>query len=368
MIDRNIKQIKNFDWILFFSAILLAALGLVEIYSIALGQENITLINFKKQAFFILLGILLFFTFAFLDYHWLANNNKYLFFIGFFALLGVLIFGNTVRGTRGWFSLGGFNLQPVEFIKIILIIFLAKYFSSSSAKIRPLKQLIFSGLLSLIFVFLVLLQPDFGSALILVSIWLGMLLIVGFKKKYFLAIILLFVLILIPAWSFGFKDYQKERILSFVSPVFNNLKQDYNVAQAMIAVGSGGLTGRGLGFGSQSQLKFLPEAQNDFIFAVVAEELGLFGVLLVFFFFSLIFYRIIINIKRINNDFGIFFIISFLGLIFLEMFINIGMNLGILPVVGISLPFLSYGGSSIISNFILLGIVESVIIRSRVNY
>jgi rod shape determining protein RodA len=146
------------------------------------------------------------------------------------------------------------------------------------------------------------------------------------------------------------------------------LDQGYNVAQAIIAVGAGGIRGRGIGFGSQSQLKFLPESQNDFIFAVVCEELGLLGAFLVIFFFAVFFYRCFASLRKIKNNFGVFFIIGAACLIFIEMFINIGMNIGILPVVGISLPFLSYGGSAMIANMIIVGVMQSIIIRSRVNY
>jgi rod shape determining protein RodA len=138
------------------------------------------------------------------------------------------------------------------------------------------------------------------------------------------------------------------------------------VAQAIIAIGAGGLFGRGIGFGSQSQLKFLPESQNDFIFAVISEELGFFGVFLVIMFFALFFFRCLKSLKKINNDFGIFFILGAVSLIFVEMFVNIGMNIGILPVVGISLPFVSYGGSAMIANMIMVGVIESMIIRSKI--
>ena len=195
-----------------------------------------------------------------------------------------------------------------------------------------------------------------------------MIIIAGFNKKYFLVIGLILLIILSGLWIFFFKDYQKQRVFTFLDPSFNPLNQGYNVAQAIIAVGAGGITGRGIGFGSQSQLKFLPEAQNDFIFAVIAEELGFLGVCLIISFFTIFFYRCLISLKKINNDFGIFFILGSMGLIFIEMFINIGMNIGILPVIGISLPFVSYGGSAIISVFILVGIIESIIIRSKINY
>jgi rod shape determining protein RodA len=178
----------------------------------------------------------------------------------------------------------------------------------------------------------------------------------------------IFLLLSILAWSFFFQEYQKQRILTFLNPGENALAEGYNVSQAIIAVGSGSLYGKGVGFGSQSQLKFLPEAQTDFIFAVIAEELGFLGSSLLLLFFALFFSRCIVAIKRLPNDFSIYFILGAMGLIFIQMFINIGMNIGIVPVVGISLPFVSYGGSAIISLFILTGIIENIIIKSKINY
>ncbi|MDD5071812.1 MAG: rod shape-determining protein RodA [Patescibacteria group bacterium] len=368
MLNKIQLYLKNFDWILFLSVLLLACLGLAEIYSVALGQETVSLLNFKKQIFFIGAGIFLLFLFSFLDYHFLRNSSNYLYLLGIVTLIALLIFGRTVRGTRGWFFLGAWSFQPVEFIKIILIIFLARFFSILSTQLRPWKHLILSGLGGLLFIILILLQPDFGSALILLLIWLVMVIMAGFSKKHLMAVILILLVVFSGLWTFSFKDYQKERVATFLNPSFEPLKQGYNVAQAIIAVGAGGLFGRGLGFGSQSQLKFLPESQNDFIFAVISEELGFLGVSLVIFLFAIFFYRCLAALEKINNDFGIFFILGVVGLIFIEMFINIGMNIGILPVVGIPLPFVSYGGSAILSIFILVGIIESIIIRSKINY
>src|SRR3989339_557888 len=181
-------------------------------------------------------------------------------------------------------------------------------------------------------------------------------------------VVLVIVLVFASGWLFFFKDYQKNRILTFINPTENSLDEGYNINQAIIAIGSGGVTGRGIGFGSQSQLKFLPEAQNDFIFAVIAEELGFLGVCFVVLFFLVLFSRLIINTRNINNDFGIFFLLGAMSLLFIEMFINIGMNIGLLPVVGISLPFLSYGGSSLLASLALVGMAESIIIRSKIKY
>jgi rod shape determining protein RodA len=368
MFNKILLYLKNFDWILFSSVLLLVCFGLVEIYSVALGQGATDLLNFKKQIFFCLAGLALLFFFAFFDYHNLRSFSNYFYIAGILLLLGVLFFGETIRGTRGWFSFGGLGLQPVEFIKIILILFLARYFSGESLKINPLKHFIVTGGSVLIFIILVLAQPDFGSALILLLLWMAMILLAGFKRKYFIVILLILSILAGLAWGFYFEPYQKQRILTFFNPSFDPLNQGYNIAQAIIAVGAGGLFGRGIGFGSQSQLKFLPESQTDFIFAVVSEELGFLGAILVLLFFAIFFYRCLISLKKINNDFGIFFILGVVSLIFIEMFINIGMNIGILPVVGISLPFLSYGGSAMIASLILVGVAESIIIRAKINY
>lgn len=368
MFSRIKIYLKNFDWIIFTSVLLLICFGLAEIYSVALGRSQTDFLNFRKQIIFIILGLAMFFIFAFLDYRVLRSYSRHFYAIGLILLIGVLFLGQTVRGTKGWYGISDFGIQPVEFIKFVLILFFAKYFSSSSAKSNEFKRLLISGGGAFLFIILVLAQPDFGSAFILFLLWISAIILAGFNKKYFIAIGLILVVIFSCSWYFALKDYQKQRIVTFLNPSFNPLGQGYNVSQAIIAVGSGGLSGRGIGFGSQSQLKFLPEAQNDFIFAVVAEELGFLGVSLVLLFFGIFFYRCLRHIKKVGDDFGVFFILGAISLIFIEMFINIGMNLGILPVVGISLPFLSYGGSGIISSLMLVGVIESIVIRSKITY
>ncbi len=355
----------KFDWIIFSAIFMLSLFGLIEIYSIALGQETLSLLNFEKQIIAISVGLVLFFAFSLIDYNFLKSFNRVIYVLGIIALIAVLIFGKTVRGTTGWFDIFGFSLQPVEFIKIILIIFLARFFSNSATKMRPLKSLILSFLGTLGFAFLVLLQPDFGPAIILFALWFITLILVGFDRRYFLIIIIPIFIATFIAWNFYFKDYQKNRILTLLNPGQSSLSEGYNVSQALIAVGSGGIMGRGVGFGSQSQLKFLPEAQNDFIFSVISEELGFFGASLVLFIFFILFWRLLMIIRVIKDDFAIFFILGAMVLIFIEMFINIGMNIGIVPVVGISLPFISYGGSATVANFILMGIIQNIIIKSK---
>lgn len=364
MFARLFQYLKNYDWILFLSAFFLIAFGLVEMYSIALSQEAISLLNFKKQFLFAGIGIISMFAVSLVDYRNIRIMSRYLYILGALALALVLFLGETIRGTTGWFSVGQFNVQPVEFAKIILIVFMAKYFSSFSVKLNPLRHLLVSGAGVMVYVALVLQQPDFGSALILFFLWTGMLAVVGFKARHIIAVGLILMFVFASGWLFFFEGYQKDRIMTFIFPEERSLDEGYNIQQATIAVGSGRLVGRGLGFGSQSQLKFLPEAQTDFIFAVVAEELGFAGVSLIIAFFGVFFYRLLINAKKTNNDFAAYFLLGSLVLIFIEMFINIGMNIGLMPVVGIALPFLSYGGSIMISTLLLLGMCQGVIART----
>lgn len=361
--------LKNFDWIIFSAVILLSAFGLMEVYSVALGLGSHDLVNFYKQSFFIGLGVILMFIFTFIDYRFLKSLNRYLYWFGIIILILVLFFGQTINGTKGWFNILGFGVQPVEFIKIILIIFLASYFSNLATKVKTLRHFIVSALSTILLTGLIILQPDFGSALVLLAIWLIMVTMAGFNKRYFFIIALAAIILSGAAWL-TFKDYQKQRITTFLNPSFESCSQKecYNSFQAIIAVGSGGLTGKGVGFGSQSQLKFLPEAQTDFIFSVVAEEMGFLGIMLILSFFSILYFRSLAALKKVNNDFGIYFILGVTGLILTHMFINMGMNIGLLPIVGLPLPFISYGGSATLSLFISIGIMQNIIIKSKINY
>ncbi len=369
MWQRMRLYLHNFDWIIFLSVFLLSCFGLLEIYSVALGQGTaINFLNFKKQILFILLGLLSCFSFAFIDAYFLKSIRRYLYWAGAAVLVAVLLLGETIRGTKGWFYIFGFGIQPVEFIKVMMIVYLGGFFADLGTKVKTWRHFTVSAISAFFLVTLVLLQPDFGSALILSSVWLFLILIAGFNRKYFIFIGAAALVLFGLAWFVLFKDYQKDRIITFLNPAERSLEEGYNISQAIIAVGSGNYMGKGVGFGSQSQLRFLPEAQNDFIFAVIAEELGFLGVIIVLGLFGTLFFRLLAKTKGINNDFGIFLILGGLGLIFAQMFINIGMNMGVMPVVGLSLPFVSYGGSSIIASFILVGIMENIIIKSRINY
>jgi len=354
---------KGFDWIIFMVVLLLICFSLATIYSITLAREDFGLLNFKKQVLFAIVGIILLFLAAFTDHRLIGASSYLLYFATIILLLGVLIFSESIRGMKGWLTLGSLSFQPVELAKIVLVIFLAKYFSNPEREGHEGRYILISTAFTLPLVLLVCLQPDFGSALILVAIWLGMLTFIGVKRAYFLFTIFIIAVILIASWFFVFEDYQRIRIMTFFEPRLDPLGRGYNITQSVIAIGSGQVFGRGLGFGPQSQLKFLPEAQADFIFAVFAEELGFIGVFLILSFFGVLFYRIVVSARRVRDDFGLFLILGFLIFFVLQVFVNIGMNMALLPVAGISLPFVSCGGSSLITSLIAIGIIESVILH-----
>ena len=365
MFHRLLNHFKKFDWILFCSVMLLAGFGLAVFYSVALGSGTAAMLNFQKQCMFVGVGLALLFVFSFFDFHSFYGLTWWLYGGGVALLVAVLFFGETVRGTTGWFSFPGFSLQPVEIIKVILVIVLAKYFASASYKTNQLRHLAFTGVLVAGPLALTLLQPDFGSAMIIMLFWLAMLALFGFNRKQALAVVLAAAVLFTFSFFFILKDYQKERVITFFNPGSSSLDQGYNVAQAIIAIGSGKFFGRGLGFGSQSQLKFFPESQNDFIFAVIGEELGLVGAAILLTVFAVFFFRLLYWTHRLDNNFGLYIALGAGIFLFIEMFINIAMNVGLLPVVGISLPFVSYGGSSLIASLALVGIVESVIVKAR---
>lgn len=356
--------LKKLDWFLILAAFLLICFGLAALYSIAFSQEETNFFYFKKQVIGAVIGFVLLFSAAAFNYKNLRTWSKVLYVAAFLSLLAVLFFGATIQGTTGWFILGGVSFQPVEFAKLILIIFLADYFSRQPRHELGVAQIVLSGAFALAFFILVLFQPDLGSAVLIFIIWFGMLILRGIKRKHLVALFLIIAILFSLGWSFGFKDYQKDRLLTFINPELDPLGSGYNVSQSIIAIGSGQLIGRGLGFGSQSQLKFLPSSQTDFIFAVLAEELGLLGVIFIFSFWLLLFWRLILATKRVRDDFALFFVLGAAVLFFSQMVINIGMNLGVMPVTGITLPFMSLGGSSLIISLIILGITESIIARS----
>lgn len=354
---------KKIDWILIGLVSILLSFGLATIYGIELAAENPDFSNFYKQLGFVITGLILVFLFSRIDYKAYNAYYKHIYIVGIVLLLMVLFFGQTIRGTRGWFQVAGFGIQPVEFVKVAVIIFLAHFFSKVAYKTHELKTIISSALMVVGVVLLVLFQPDFGSALTVVGVWLGMLLVVGIRKSHALLLFTILVSLCAVAWLFVFQDYQKERIMTFLDPSRDPLGRGYNITQATIAVGSGQLLGRGLGYGSQSQLKFLPESQTDFIFAVIAEEFGFVGCVIIIILWAMIFWRLVRVAKLCKDDFGSLLAIGVALLFFIQIMVNIGMNIGLMPVTGISLPFISYGGSFLLISLFGIGIVQSVSAR-----
>jgi len=352
---------KKIDWILIISALLLCAFGLLSIYSSSLGKNDF--LNFKKQFIFIGIGILLMFILSFLDWRILRESPYFiliLYFICLLLLLGLFFFAPLTRGVRGWYRTGSFSVDPIEFTKIVLIILLAKYFSMRHMEMYRLKHILLSGLYVLLPSVLIIRQPNLGSAMILIFLWVGVLIISGIKMRHFLVLILLGLLLILLGWNFFLKDYQRERIISFMAPQVDPLGASWSQEQAKIAIGSGGIFGQGFAKGSQTQYGFLPEPQTDFIFSAIAEEFGLVGITIIFILFLVLIWRIMKIAIFSQSNFPRLFA-SGLAIIFIaEFFINVGMNLGILPVIGIPFPFVSYGGSGLIAAFAGLGILSNI--------
>lgn len=357
------NRFKNFDWILFFSVILLCLLGLAAIYSVALSKTEADFFNFEKQIASLIIGVILIFIIASSNYRLLKNYTRLIYLIGFILLIGVLFLGETIRGTTGWFAVGPLNFQPAEIAKICLLVLTANFLSERSGVHFNTRQFIAISVLGAAYVGLVVLQPDLGSAGILFFLWLGLLIFGKIRKRYLLILFLIFIILGTSAWSFGLQDYQKERVLTFLDQGRDPLGQGYNVTQSVIAIGSGGVFGRGLGFGSQSQLKFLPESQTDFIFAVIAEELGLVGIGLILGLFAIVFWRLFKIAQRAHDDFSLFLVLGVSLLLFIQVGMNAAMNLGMFPVTGITLPFLSYGASSLLVFLVLIGVAQSIAMR-----
>ncbi len=305
------------------------------------------------------IGLVLMFLLAFLDWRALQSNSYLILALYFFSLLalaGLFLLAPVTRGVRGWYKLGFISLDPVSLAKLVLIILLAKYFSKRHVEMYGLKHIILSGIYLLFPVLLIFFQPDLGSALIIIGLWLSILVVSGIRLREFLILSLCGLIILLLGWFFFLEDYQKARIISFLSPEADPEGAGWSQRQSKIAIGSGGLFGKE---GSQAKYGFLPEPHTDFIFAAIAEQFGLAGAAGLFIVFFILIWRIIKAALKAPGNFPRLFATGLASVIILQVFIHMGMNLGILPVIGISLPFVSYGGSELISLFASLGIVQS---------
>jgi rod shape determining protein RodA len=349
-------------------AILISTLGILSIYSSTYQKESLAWqATYQRQIFWIILGLVFFVLMSNFHYHRIWDATYFLYTLALFLLFLVFILGTVRLGAQRWLRVAWFNFQPSEIAKLIIVIFLARYFSQKSVDNVSLlvnKTGILRGVfLPFIFIFipigLIIEQPDLGSGTIILSIFIVMLYLAGVRLRYII-LFLLFILLIMPLlWHF-LRDYQKDRLLVFLNPNIDPLGAGYTVIQSRIAIGSGGLFGKGWLSGTQSQLRFLPESHTDFIFATFAEEWGLAGSLVL-----LCAYYILINqgiriALKTNDNFGRLLAFGISAMLGLQVFINIAMNLGFAPVVGLPLPLMSYGGSSVLMTFIALGILVNI--------
>lgn len=357
MFNKFLTTFHETDWLLAVLTLPIVGAGIIAMTSFQGNNQLAT-----KQGIWLLASLVVFFIASQFDVRVLKRTSVLVGLFLFFSFLLVVLFvlGNTANGAQSWFSFGGFSLQPSDFMKIIVILMLAKYFSRRHVEIAHFKHIVISGMYALIPFVLVFLQPDFGSAMVIFMIWFGMSLVAGISKRHLLFLGIVGAVAFGILWVFLFKPYQKARIMNFIHPYADIRGSGYNAYQAGIAVGSGQLMGKGIGFGTQSRLQFLPEYETDFIFAAFAEEWGFVGALLLLIVYGALLWRILNTAMYGGSNFEILFG-SGVALYFMShIIINIGMNLNIMPVTGITLPFMSYGGSHLMTEFLALGILSSM--------
>lgn len=359
----SIKNIfKNVDWVLFSSVLLISFAGLITMNSFT-GVSS----YFSRQIIWIAVSTVVFFIASGVDWSFMKNSRVIviLFFISTFLLFLLFALGSVFKGAKSWFDLGAFSFQPVDVVKLVVILLLSKYFSRRHVEIANVRHILVSGFYVFVVFLLVLLQPDFGSAIIIFAVWFGMVLVSGISKKHLLAVFLIGSLVFGGLWMFAFKPYQKARIMTFLNPLTDIRGSGYNAYQSMIATGSGQVFGKGIGYGTQSKLQFLPEYQTDFIFAAFAEEWGFFGVTLLIILYGMVIWRILKISSKGGSNFEMLFGLGLVILFSVHAIIHIGMNIGLLPVTGNTLPFMSYGGSHLLSEFLGLGMLMGMRKNSR---
>ena len=347
----------GFDIILFTSMFTLTLFGLVTMYS-HVGEN----IFFDRQIVWIVLATMALFAAMVPDYRFLRTGNiAFLFYvISVSLLILVLLIGEITLGAQSRFDLGLFSIQPSDPAKLVLIIVLAKYFAKRHEMIGDFKHIIVSGTYAMIIFGLVFIQPDFGSAIILFFVWLGMVLVSGIKLRHLFTVFTLGAVAFGLMWQFVFFDYQKDRIMTFLDPLSDIQGSGYNAYQSTVAIGSGQMFGKGIGYGTQSKLQFLPESETDFIFAAFAEEWGMMGVLLLFSLFALVVWRLLVHAVDAATNFERLFAAGVCILFIAHFFVHIGTNIGLMPVTGTTIPFLSYGGSHLFTEFIAVGMVMAM--------
>ncbi len=351
--------VRSIDWFILTPIIFLLTISLLLIYGLSINPIAPDPGMFRKQLFYVGIGILAFVLISRVNYRIWSIYSKIIYLGGALILLAVLAVGVTIRGHTGWFSFGVASFQPVEFAKLALIIYLAKYLSDHGKVFFLWRHTIFSGLAMLLYVGLVLRQPDLGSAMVLIGTWFLLLFAARIPRRHIV------IILSIVAWIAVLKPYQKDRIITFLNPQADSQGIGYNVHQSIIALGSGKLFGHGFGLGSQSQLKFLPEPETDFIFAVLGEDFGFVGIIFTVGSMLVLLLRLLIVSRRTADNFAAYYCMGLVSMMTVQSFINMGMNMGIAPVTGIPLPFISAGGSSLLAFCIAFGIASSIVRDNR---
>ncbi|MBI4796354.1 MAG: rod shape-determining protein RodA [Deltaproteobacteria bacterium] len=362
MFDRRLLQ--NFDWLLLALVLIIAAMGIVNLYSAGFNRTppGATPI-YLKQIYWLGVGLIIVGLTVLYDYRHLQKLAYPLYILTVILLLGVMFGGKMVSGSRRWLPLGPFSFQPAELAKIAIILVLARYFSRGLPSApRGLKELLMPLGLVLLPVLLIVKQPDLGSGILVLLTAMSMILFVGVNWRTLVVSTFSLVLLSPVIWHF-LKDYQRQRVLTFLNPEKDPLGAGYHIIQSKIAVGSGQFWGKGFLHGTQSQLQFLPEQHTDFVFSVFAEEWGFIGSVVLLLLFTGVTLWGLQVARDCKENFGHLLALGVVSLIFWQFFINLGMVTGLLPVVGIPLPFFSYGGSSLITTFLGVGFLLNIRMR-----
>ncbi|HEU5232441.1 MAG TPA: rod shape-determining protein RodA [Terriglobales bacterium] len=363
---RRFISFRDFDWILLAFILIICAVGTFEIYS---ATRQTKFVGFQtKQVYWIIGGLILMFFASMVNYQALLENVHWFYIASILSLLAVAAVGTRVLGAKRWIKLpGGQHFQPSEWIKLVLILTLAKYFSDLAGRDVGLRDIVKAFLIVGVPMALVLKQPDLGTSLTYIPVLICALFLGGIKFKHAISILLLGTLMIYPVWRWGLKPYQKARLTSFSEPEADPRGSGYQIQQSLIAVGSGGLTGKGSMKGSQTQGAFIPIPYTDFIFAAFAEEHGFVGCLVVLLLYFIVLMRLIQNAQSAPDRAGTLIIMGVVAVLVFHILVNVGMVVGYMPVTGIPLPLMSYGGSSVLFTFLALGIVNNIRMRRFVN-
>ncbi len=353
----QLARLAQFDAQLLAVIVVLALIGLAGIYSATLHGANPSF--FSRQLSWLVLGGMLFFLVAAGDYRWLTEKAHLLYWLTNIILFAVLFFGKEISGSRSWVGIGGLGGQPSEFAKITLILMLTRQLADFGDRKLDLKHILPLTLTALVPIVLVLLQGDLGTAITYLPILLGIVAVIGFRLRCLFISIALTILSAPVIW-FALKDYQQQRILSTLDPSIDPQGIGYQASQSLIAIGSSGLQGKGLGQGLQSQLGFVPEIHSDLIYSLLTEEWGLIGGTVILSLYLMLILRILWVGERATDRAGIVLVSGVASLLSFHVVINIGMAVGLVPLIGIPLPLLSYGGSSTITFLIGLALITSV--------